>query len=80
MLVQGVDLDGAGGMLFGLGHLDADVDLTVEAFANAVAARRRGVPGHTLTRSWGSPLKAQLLLRTGCQACTTTVVPVVVTT
>jgi len=37
MLVQGVDLMGAGGML-SLAHTDADVDLTVEAFANAVGA------------------------------------------
>ncbi len=37
MLVQGVDLMGAGGML-SLAHTDEDVDLTIEAFANALAA------------------------------------------
>ena len=37
MLVQGVDLMGAGGML-SLAHTDADVDHTITAFANALAA------------------------------------------
>jgi glutamate-1-semialdehyde 2,1-aminomutase len=40
MLVQGVDLMGAGGML-SLAHTDADVDHTVSAFANALAALER---------------------------------------
>jgi glutamate-1-semialdehyde 2,1-aminomutase len=43
MLVQGVDLMGAGGML-SLAHTDADVDHTIAAFANALAAiDREGV-------------------------------------
>jgi glutamate-1-semialdehyde 2,1-aminomutase len=37
MLVQGVDLMGSGAM-FSLAHTDADVDATIEAFANALAA------------------------------------------
>jgi glutamate-1-semialdehyde 2,1-aminomutase len=37
MLVQGVDLMGAGGML-SLAHSEADVDFTVTCFANAVGA------------------------------------------
>jgi hypothetical protein len=37
MLVQGVDLMGAGGML-SLAHTDADVDHTITAFDHALAA------------------------------------------
>jgi glutamate-1-semialdehyde 2,1-aminomutase len=40
MLVQGVDLMGAGGML-SLAHTDADVDDTISAFANALVALER---------------------------------------
>ena len=40
MLVQGIDLMGSGGML-SLAHTDADVDRTIEAFANALAALDR---------------------------------------
>jgi glutamate-1-semialdehyde aminotransferase len=40
MLVQGVHLMGAGGML-SAAHTDADVDHTIETFGNALAALDR---------------------------------------
>jgi hypothetical protein len=40
MLVQGVDLMGAGGML-SLAHTDADADHTIAAFNHALAALDR---------------------------------------